>query len=131
MSWVCRFNCGQWLSRSEDDGSIERFLLAEKVPQTIKNSVNMAALGVDGVLPSPNSKRRASRREPENGEWCELVCVGGVDVTFLPSLSLPFPPSLSPLSVVGEASQLKTNLRLALEKIRMAVQSKTSQNTVG
>ena len=38
------------------------------------------------------------------------------------------PPSSS---AVGESSQLKTNLRLAMEKIRMAVLSKTSQNTVG
>lgn len=68
MCWLCRFNGGQWLSRTEDDGSVERFLVAEKVPQTIKNSINMAALGVDGVLPSPSSKRRgAGRREPENG----------------------------------------------------------------
>jgi hypothetical protein len=95
---IYRFNCGQWLSRSEDDGSLERFLVGEKVPQTFKNSVNMAALGVDAVLPSPGSRRRSSRRDSES---------------------------------VAESAQLKTNLRLAVEKIRMAVQSKTSQNTVG
>ena len=66
-----RFNCGGWLSRSEDDGSVERFLVGEKVPLTYRNSVNMAALGVDGVLPSPGNRRRAltsTRREGENGE---------------------------------------------------------------
>ena len=67
---ICRFNCGQWLSQSEDDGSVERFLVGEKVPQTYKNSVNMAALAVDNVLPSPGNRRRAlsSRREGETGE---------------------------------------------------------------
>ena len=68
LSFLRRFNCGQWLSRSEEDGSIERFLVAKKVPQTIKNSVNMAALGVDGVLPSPGSKRRGSKRDIEISE---------------------------------------------------------------
>ena len=49
---------------------MERFLVGEKVPQTFRNSVNMAALGVDGVLPSPGVRRRAtaSRREGETGE---------------------------------------------------------------
>ena len=45
--------------------------MGEKVPQTYRNSVNMAALGVDGVLPSPGNRRRAltsTRREGENGE---------------------------------------------------------------
>ena len=72
----CRFDCGQWLSRSEGDGSVERFLVAEKVPQTYRNSVNMAALDVESVLPSPGSRRRATsaRKEEESGE-CECVCV--------------------------------------------------------
>ena len=67
---ILRFNCGQWLSRSEDDGSIERFLLGEKVPQTYRNSVNMAALDVESVLPSPGNRRRAtaSKRDGETGE---------------------------------------------------------------
>ena len=42
--------------------------MAEKVPQTVKNACNMAALGVDSVLPSPGSRRRATRREPESSE---------------------------------------------------------------
>ena len=40
-----RFNCGCWFARSEDDGSIERFLVAEKIPQTIAKSGTMSALG--------------------------------------------------------------------------------------
>lgn len=39
------FNCGQWLARAEDDGSVERFLTADKVPQTISKSCTISALG--------------------------------------------------------------------------------------
>jgi hypothetical protein len=97
---IYRFNCGGWLSRSEGDGSVERFLVGEKVPQTYRNSVNMAALGVDGVLPSPGNRRRAltsTRREGEN---------------------------------VGETRQLKTGLKVVVERLKTATQSRSSQNRV-
>ena len=41
----CRFNCGHWFARSEEDGSVERFLVANKVPQTLAKSGAMSALG--------------------------------------------------------------------------------------
>ena len=52
--------------------------MGEKVPQTYRNSVNMAALGVDSVLPSPGNRRRAittnTRREGESGEeWGKVL----------------------------------------------------------
>ena len=40
-----RFNCGRWFARGGDDGSVERFLIAEKVPQTISKSCSVSALG--------------------------------------------------------------------------------------
>ena len=42
----CRFNCGRWFARSDEDGSVERFLVAEKVPQTIVKSCSMSALSM-------------------------------------------------------------------------------------
>ena len=39
-----RFNCGKWFARSEDDGSVERLLIAERVPQTMAKSGTMSAL---------------------------------------------------------------------------------------
>ena len=39
-----RFSCGRWFARSEDDGSVERLLVAERVPQTIAKSGTMSAL---------------------------------------------------------------------------------------
>ncbi len=47
---VCRFNCGRWLARAEDDGSVERFLVSEKVPQTISKSCTISALGTSAVV---------------------------------------------------------------------------------
>ena len=40
--------------------------MCEKVPQTIRNSVNIAALGVDGVLPSPSNSRRRNTNNISN-----------------------------------------------------------------
>lgn len=103
---IYRFNCGGWLSRSEEDGSLEKFLVGEKVPQTFRNSVNMAALNVDSVLPSPSRQRRslstaasaASRRDCETNE-----------VTV----------------------QLKESLRSLVDRLRSAIQqSRASHNKV-
>ena len=40
-----RFDCGHWFARSEEDGSIERFLTAHKVRLTLAKSGAMSALG--------------------------------------------------------------------------------------
>lgn len=93
----CRFSCGRWFARSEDDGSVERLLVAERVPQTIAKSGTMSALSelwmmlclhaltillaischlsdVDSILPSSPSRRRAStRREHEESEQAHCV----------------------------------------------------------
>ena len=98
LFYVCRFNCGRWFARSEDDGSVERLLVAERVPQTIAKSGTMSALSelwmmpllapndhfashilspldVDSILPSSPSRRRAStRREHEESEQAHFVC---------------------------------------------------------
>ena len=39
-----RFPCGRWLSRNEDDGSIDRFLVGERVTQKIKGQAAISAL---------------------------------------------------------------------------------------
>lgn len=44
LSRYSRFNCGRWFARSEDDSSVERLLIAERVPQTIAKSGAMSAL---------------------------------------------------------------------------------------
>lgn len=41
-----RFNCGRWFARSDDDGSVERFLVAEKVPLTLAKMGTMSSLGM-------------------------------------------------------------------------------------
>ena len=45
--YTVRFNCGHWFARSEEDGSVERFLVGKKVPQTIAKSGAMSALSKD------------------------------------------------------------------------------------
>ncbi len=47
IAWciVCRFNCGRWFARNDDDGSVERFLMAENVPMTLAKTGTTSALG--------------------------------------------------------------------------------------
>ena len=43
---LCRSSCGRCLGKVEEDGSAERFLLMEKVPQTLaKTGSNMSSIG--------------------------------------------------------------------------------------
>lgn len=51
LFYVCRFSCGRWFARSEDDGSVERLLVAERVPQTIAKSGTMSALSELWMMP--------------------------------------------------------------------------------
>ncbi len=45
-NYYYRFNCGRMFAYSDDDGSISRFLLAEKVPLTFAKSGTTSALGM-------------------------------------------------------------------------------------
>lgn len=40
-----RFNCGRWFAKAEDDGSIERFLVGERIQRELKGSQIISALG--------------------------------------------------------------------------------------
>ena len=42
---LCRFHCGRWFARAEDDGSIERFLVGERIQRELKGSQIISALG--------------------------------------------------------------------------------------
>jgi len=45
LSYMFRFKCGRWFARAEDDGSIERFLVRERIPRELKGTRNISALG--------------------------------------------------------------------------------------
>lgn len=46
-----RFSCGRWFARAEDDGSIERFIVGERVSRKLQGSANISALGIHDVIP--------------------------------------------------------------------------------
>ena len=75
MYLLLRFRCGKWFARAEDDGSIERFLLAEHIPQQLKGSQTISALDINSVVPSPGAKKRSPRRDKES-ESISFMVVG-------------------------------------------------------
>ena len=63
------FPCQQWLSRTEGDGSIERFLMARKLDYNPMASPP----SIDSLFPADNSKKRAARRDSKEPEVVPAV----------------------------------------------------------
>ena len=93
----CRSSCGHCLGKADEDGSVERFMWMEKVPQTLAKTGTKSILGmrvinnsveplllnfilhwffyllspeVTSVLPSsPSGRRRGSKINTEEGKF--------------------------------------------------------------